>query len=61
METNKETKEKKCEHCEFIERLGNYLRECPDGMTNREYWILTEIYVYLHNGKDYCYVYRDKW
>lgn len=22
--------------------------------TNRGYWIATEIYVFLHGGKDYC-------
>jgi len=37
----------KCPHCEFMETLG-------DIQSNREYWISTEIFVYLHNGKDYC-------
>ena len=23
-------------------------------LTNREYWIMTEIFVYLHDGKDEC-------
>ena len=37
----------KCPHCQFIATLC----EVP---SNREYWIITEIFVYLHNGKDYC-------
>lgn len=36
-----------CPHCRFIETLG-------DIQSNREYWIITEIFVHLHNGKDYC-------
>jgi len=36
-----------CPHCKFIETLG-------DVQSNREYWIMTEVFVYLHNGKDYC-------
>jgi len=40
----------KCKHCEWIYKLFPNLGE----NTNREYWIMTEIFVYLHNGKDYC-------
>jgi len=36
-----------CKHEEFIIFLGS-------PQSNREYWIMTEIFVYLHNGKDYC-------
>jgi len=36
-----------CKHELFLESLGQ-------PQTNREYWIFTEIFVYLHNGKDYC-------
>jgi len=36
-----------CPHCAFIETLG-----LPQ--SNREYWIITEIFVYLHGGKDCC-------
>lgn len=36
-----------CPHCEFINTLG-------DVQSNREYWLITEIFVHLHNGKDYC-------
>ena len=38
---------KKCKHCTFIESLGK-------PQSNREYWIITEVFVYLHGGKDYC-------
>jgi hypothetical protein len=38
-----------CPHCEFISKVFN-----SADMTNREYWIMTEVFVYLHNGKDYC-------
>ncbi len=36
-----------CKHCDFIHKLG-------EPQTNREYWIITEIFVHLHSGKDYC-------
>lgn len=36
-----------CKHEKFIESLG-------EPQTNREYWIMTEIFVYLHDGKDFC-------
>lgn len=36
-----------CKHEQFINSLG-------EPKSNREYWIMTEIFVYLHNGKDYC-------
>ena len=43
-----------CKHCKEIEEWTNHLAVSPDEMTNREYWLLTELFVYLHNGKDYC-------
>ena len=39
-----------CKHCEWINKVFNF------DMTNREYWIMTEVFVNLHNGKDYCNV-----
>ena len=42
--------ETECPHCKFMEEL---FKE-DDIKTNREYWIMTEIFVYLHDGKDYC-------
>ena len=38
---------KMCKHEQFIKSLG-------EPQTNREYWIMTEIFVYLHNGADSC-------
>jgi hypothetical protein len=40
----------KCPYCEFISKTFS----STINMTNREYWIMTEVFVYLHNGKDYC-------
>ena len=37
----------KCKHCEFLGKVF------PESMTSREYWIMTEVFVYLH-GKDSC-------
>jgi hypothetical protein len=42
-----ESKQEKCPHCEWLETL-----DAPQ--SNREYWLITEMFVYLHNGKDYC-------
>ena len=36
-----------CKHAQFINSLGN-------PQSKREYWIMTEIFCYLHNGKDVC-------
>ena len=41
-----------CKHCEFIKNIFGKVLELPDS-TNREYWLMTEVFVYLH-GKDYC-------
>ena len=39
-----------CPHCKFISELFK-----EDQIeSNREYWIMTEVFVYLHDGKDYC-------
>lgn len=38
-----------CKHCEFLEKVFNV-----KDITPREYWIFTEIFTYLHDGKDYC-------
>jgi len=37
-----------CPHCKFINDL---FQKCDN---NKEYWLMTEVFVYLHNGKDYC-------
>ena len=36
-----------CPHCKFMLTLGEI-------QTNREHWLITEMFVYLHNGKCYC-------
>ena len=41
----------KCKHCEFLDEIFLPLSADWD---NREYWIFTEMFVYLHDGKDYC-------
>lgn len=41
---------KRCPYCKWIGKIFHNAKD----MTNREYWIMTEIFVYLHNGKDYC-------
>jgi len=46
-------KENECPHCKFLESIFKPISEMED-KTNREYWIFTEMFVYLHNGKDYC-------
>jgi len=49
----KTVKEIKCPHCRFIESVFGEIMECKN-FTNREYWIMTEIFCYLHGDKDYC-------
>lgn len=44
-------KEIKCPYCKFISDTF----PAAGKMSKREYWIMTEIFVYLHSGKDYCY------
>ncbi|MCH7759971.1 hypothetical protein IIA15_01000 [candidate division TA06 bacterium] len=31
-----------------------------DRSTNRDYWVMTEIFMMLHNGKDYCDISKRK-
>ncbi len=40
-----------CPHCKFISETF-----CGDHPidSNRNYWHMTEVFVYLHDGKDYC-------
>ena len=40
-----------CPHCKFIDKTF-----CGDHPidSNRNYWHMTEVFVYLHDGKDYC-------
>ena len=39
-----------CEKCGFLHKLFSNIKD----MTNREYWIMTEVFVFIHDGKDYC-------
>ena len=58
---------KPCRHCEFIETLFSKVVD----MTDREYYLFTELFCYLHDGKDYCdhetrrrsmrYLFQMKW
>ena len=36
----------KCKHCEFLENTFGEIQ------SNREYWLYTEMFVYLHNGDE---------
>jgi hypothetical protein len=40
----------KCPHYEFLNETFGTIKKA----TNREYWLYTEVFTYLHNGKDYC-------
>jgi hypothetical protein len=42
-----------CKHCDFINGLSKKIGE------NVDYWLLTEFFVYLHSGKDYCNVKKN--
>lgn len=37
-----------CKHSEFFKKTFTNLSD------NREYWLFTEAFCYLHGGKDYC-------
>lgn len=37
-----------CKHSEFFQKAFTNLAN------EREYWLFTEVFCYLHNGKDYC-------
>ena len=39
-----------CPHCKFVIDMLTKIKN----PTNREYWLMTEVFVYLHGGKDYC-------
>jgi hypothetical protein len=49
----KKRKNMKCKHCDFIDKVFIPILKRKDS-TNREYWLMTEIFCYLHNGNDYC-------
>lgn len=37
-----------CEACDVLHELFKF------GLSNRGYWLLTELFMELHNGHDYC-------
>ncbi len=37
-----------CKHCYFLNKTFK------NWSTNYEYWLYTEMFVYLHDGRDYC-------
>lgn len=43
----------KCPKCEILLELYDQVPQ-----TNRNYWLMTELFVMIHNGKDVC-DYRD--
>ena len=44
----------KCKHCEFLDTTFHEINN------NYEYWLMTEMFVYLHDGKDYCNAHKEK-
>jgi glutaredoxin len=40
----------KCPHCQFVKKL--FTKHTIK--TAKDYWIMTEVFVYLHGGKDHC-------
>jgi len=45
-------KDIRCPHCKFIENtFGDVLKQ--DDATNREYWLMTQVFVYLHRDNEY--------
>lgn len=41
----------KCEACDIIDKIFYKLRPIK---SNYDYWLMTELFVYLHNGKCHC-------
>lgn len=50
-------KKQKCKHCEFLESIFGTIpgekKSTKRIFTEREYWLYTEVFVYLH-GNDEC-------
>jgi hypothetical protein len=42
-----------CPYCQFIKNTFFPILKCKDS-TKREYWLMTEVFCFLHDGKDYC-------
>lgn len=41
----------KCEACEIIDKIFYEIRPIK---SNYDYWLMTELFVYLHNNKCHC-------
>jgi len=39
--------------CEKCTKLDELFKLIPNP-TNRDYWLMTELFMSLHDGKDYC-------
>jgi len=48
----------KCPHCDFIKKTFGRILKKSDS-TNREYWLMTEVFLYLH-GTDVCPLDNEK-
>lgn len=48
---------KKCKACKFIDKIFFNFKSIK---SNYDYWLMTELFVYLHDGKDYCYFEKNK-
>ena len=40
----------KCKKCKDLMNVFNQI----ENSTNRDYWLMTEMFMSLHKGKDYC-------
>ena len=40
----------KCKKCKALNKIFNK----KTMKTNYDYWLMTEVFVFLHEGKDYC-------
>lgn len=49
MYLNSEERRMSCRKCDLLMEL---FERTP--LTNRDYWVMTELFVLLHDGNDYC-------
>lgn len=43
----------RCPHCEFISKVFLPILDRDDS-TSREYWLMTEVFAYLHKDNEYA-------
>ena len=46
----------KCKACELLDKIY----DLKPIQSNYDYWLFTELFVYLHDGKDYCDYKKEK-